>query len=590
MEMIIQTIDAFGGVDLTDPAWTVAAGRSPEGTNMTRDVPGRVRKRMGYETMYDFGERINGIFSYGGDMIVHAGHRLYKYTNSNNPVILASDLADRISCGMNFGEYLLLLDGNRYRAYDGNTVFAAEDRATVPTLTIATPPSGGGTFYSAVNLLTSKRKQSFYGTAEDRVYVLAARDLDGTAVTAELLLEDGTRETVTEGVGLSVDRENGTVTFGTAPGVSPITGEDNVVITYGKTTGGNAGRINGCRFMIAYGAYGNSDRVFACGNPDYPAGDFYSGINDPFYFPDTGYLQTGSADAPITGYSVTGSALGVHKSGEPYNRNLFLRQGEADENGEPVFRVTDIIQGPGAVNHRCCVMGNEPLFLTPEGICSATPYEYGGGRYIQNRSYYLNGRLCRENPADTHAVMFRGMYLLAAGNRIYAMDTTQRSAAEGDIRTAGRYEGYLWRGPEPRVMAVIGDRLWFGDDYGALCRFFDDPDSAESCSDDGYPISARWDINFTGKHPFRRKFLRYFGLCAAPSGQYDVYVRTDGSWRRTGETPSSPPGEDPVTSSFAVRSGGTERAVISIRSGGCGRPLFISKAGIEFYEGESIRM
>ena len=43
----IITIDTFKGVDLTNAPSNVSINRSPEAPNMIRDVPGKVRKRMG---------------------------------------------------------------------------------------------------------------------------------------------------------------------------------------------------------------------------------------------------------------------------------------------------------------------------------------------------------------------------------------------------------------------------------------------------------------------------------------------------------------------------------------------------------------
>lgn len=586
---LIQRYEYFAGVDLTNPAWTVDPHRSPDGTNMIRDVPGRVRKRMGYEIMQYFDGPVNGIYGFGGYMLVHSFCSLFKWREGEVPVRLTTQMNDAFSCGMAFGDRFLILDGAKLWVWDGSSLAAAETGATVPTVTIATPPSGGGTVYQAVNMLTPLRKQAFYGTAADTVYTLSAKNLDPTPVTVSLLQSDGTWVNHSEGQGFSVDRTDGTVTFDSAPGESPVTGEDNVVISYGKTTAGYADRINRCRFMIAYGAFGNSDRVFVSGNPDYPANDFYSEINNPLYFPDLGYLQTGSADAPITGYSVIGSFLGTHKAGEPYNRNLYLRCGENDENGEPVFRVSDVVQGPGALSHRTFAMGTEPLFLTAEGVCSATPYEYGSERYIQNRSYYLNGRLLSADLSGAVAVMFRGLYILYADEYIYVLDTAQRSSDGNDIRTAGRYEGYLWRGPMATVLAVIDDRLWFGNEDGELCRFFDDPYSARSYSDDGYPIAAKWNISFTGNHAFRRKFLRRVGIGGAPSGEYEVHVKTHGIWHQAGVSPAAPPSADPSAFGVSPHTDGVDYAVISIRSGGVNRPFYLSRASIEFYEGEPVR-
>ena len=44
-------ISNFLGVDLTNTGSNIAENRSPNAPNIIRDVPGKVRKRMGYKTM-----------------------------------------------------------------------------------------------------------------------------------------------------------------------------------------------------------------------------------------------------------------------------------------------------------------------------------------------------------------------------------------------------------------------------------------------------------------------------------------------------------------------------------------------------------
>ena len=45
----VQKVDQFLGVDLTNDPKNVDLCRSPSAPNMIRDVPGKVRKCMGYE-------------------------------------------------------------------------------------------------------------------------------------------------------------------------------------------------------------------------------------------------------------------------------------------------------------------------------------------------------------------------------------------------------------------------------------------------------------------------------------------------------------------------------------------------------------
>ena len=53
-------IEEFKGVDLYNSPSNVDDSRSPDAPNMVRDVPGKVRKRMGYEKIDQYPGRING--------------------------------------------------------------------------------------------------------------------------------------------------------------------------------------------------------------------------------------------------------------------------------------------------------------------------------------------------------------------------------------------------------------------------------------------------------------------------------------------------------------------------------------------------
>ncbi|MBN3024903.1 hypothetical protein JXX19_00525 [Ruthenibacterium lactatiformans] len=142
-----------------------------------------------------------------------------------------------------------------YLVYDGETVQPASAVATVPKITIAKAPNGksGATSYLPVNLLTGKRTDSYRGTEETKVetvYYLSFNALTDTAVTAQVLQADGSWAAKAEGTDFTVDRPLGKVTFKTAPGKSPVDGEDNVQITY--EVADRADTINKCRLHGRY--------------------------------------------------------------------------------------------------------------------------------------------------------------------------------------------------------------------------------------------------------------------------------------------------------------------------------------------------
>ena len=84
--------------------------------------------------------------------------------------------------------------------------------------------------------------------------------------------------------GFTVNRTAGTVTFTTAPGVSPVAGQDNVKITASHTVEGYADRVNKCRLGIQFGVNGAPDRLFLSGSPQLINYAWYSGLNDPCLF------------------------------------------------------------------------------------------------------------------------------------------------------------------------------------------------------------------------------------------------------------------------------------------------------------------
>ena len=61
----IFNIDNFLGVDLTNTGANIEEVRSPNAENMIRYVPGKVRKRMGYEKDVIFGKDVNVNYAIG---------------------------------------------------------------------------------------------------------------------------------------------------------------------------------------------------------------------------------------------------------------------------------------------------------------------------------------------------------------------------------------------------------------------------------------------------------------------------------------------------------------------------------------------
>ena len=527
----ILVIDEFHGVDFTNSPTNVDNKKSPNAPNMIRDVPGKVRKSMGWHTVKQYADRINGVHFRREDAegLVHSGTKLYKGDDE-----VYSEANDERSQSWQFGESLFIVDGKALLTYDGADVKPASEGAKIPILTIAKSPTGGGTPFEDLNLIQPAFKELFAGTETDKVYSMTFSGLDSVDLV-ETLDSDGAWQTLSEGTDYTVDLAAGKITFTTAPGKSPVTGEDNVRITASRTVSGYADRINKCRFGTLFGVNGAADRLFISGNPDFVNYDWHSGQNDPTYWPDTGYAVIGTEKSAIVGYSIVNDRLATHKDDQADGRNVVIRQGDLVDS-EAVFPVVNTLQGQGAVaTYSFAYLVNEPLFLTKLGVYAITAQDITGEKYAQNRSFFVNGKLLEEeNLQEAFAFVYKDLYWLCINGVAYILDGLQPLQTDKSMPYSTRQYAAFYRTNVPaRVMWEREGRLFFGSPDGRICQFYDDPASQLSYNDDGQPIYCCWETpDFSGKLFYKNKTFRFLAvrLAAAIATSVKLYGRRRGIW------------------------------------------------------------
>lgn len=527
----ILVIDEFHGVDFTNSPTNVDDKKSPNAPNMIRDVPGKVRKSMGWHTVKQYSERINGVHFRRDDTdgLVHSGTKLYKGDDE-----VYSEANDERSQSWQFGENLYIVDGKALLTYDGTDVKLTSTAAKIPTLTIAKSPTGGGTPFEDLNLIQPAFIELFAGTETDKVYSMTFSGLDAVVLVEELQ-SNGTWKTLSAGTDYTADLAAGKVTFTTAPGKSPITGEDNVRITASRLVAGYADRINKCRFGTLFGVNGAADRLFLSGNPDFVNYDWHSGQNDPTYWPDTGYSVIGTEKSAIVGYSIINDRLATHKDDQADGRNVVIRQGDLVDS-EAVFPVVNTLQGQGAVaTYSFAYLVNEPLFLTKLGVYAITAQDITGEKYAQNRSFFVNGKLLKEeNLQEAFAFVYKDLYWLCINGVAYILDGLQPLQTDKSMPYSTRQYAAFYRTNVPaRVMWEREGQLFFGSHDGRICQFYDDPASQLSYNDDGQPIYCCWETpDFSGKLFYKNKTFRFLAvrLAAAIATSVKLYGRRRGIW------------------------------------------------------------
>ena len=525
-------INSFLGCDFTNSPAAVSESMSPNCVNMIRDVPGKVRKCMGYQTQETYTHKINGYHQLQDAEypVVHSGTKMYV-----NNVVVYEGAADARSKSFQLNNKMYIIDGKKMLVYDGETLSPASSVSYIPTLTIAKAPSGGGTQYEALNLIQPGFTEKFQGTETDKEYQLTFGNLDTTTVEVKIMDGNGDFVEKTENTDFTVDRTTGIVTFTTAPGKSPVTGEDNVVITAYRTVDGYADRVNKCTFGILYGVSGAADRLFISGNPDFKNYDWYSQQYDPTYYPDTAYSVLGATNSAVMGYSIISGYLAAHKDENELHQSIIVREGTLTD-GEPTFRVINTLQGAGAIaKDTFCYLCTEPLFLTRLGVYAITAQDVTGEKYSQNRSFYLNGKLLKEaNLENAFAFVYKDFYWLCLNGVAYILDGLQPLPPTDNMPYATRqYVGFYRTNLPANCMWTKDGDLYFGTTDGKICKFYSDYSDSRSYNDNGVKITAIWETpDLDGKVFYKNKTFRYMAvrLATAIITSLKVYVLKDGSW------------------------------------------------------------
>lgn len=511
------TIDTFLGADYTNDPANVDIDKSPNVLNMIRDVPGKVRKSMGWKTMASFSDTINGYHTKRGKAhgLIHAGTEIYE--GIETPILKYSGANNGRSRSWQFGDKVCIVDGKALLIWDGTDVVTAASIAKVPITLIGGNPNGGGTSYYALNLLSPGFTEQFLGTAGTYDYHLSYTDLDDTPVTAKVMQADGTFADLVEGEDFSVNRTTGVVSFNSPPGESYITGEDNVKITAYKTVSGYADRVNKCSIGVLYGASGDLNRLFIAGNPndEYINYQWFSAANDPTYFPDTNYQLIGTSKSAIVGYSVISSYLAVYKDKQEIEQNIVLVS-STTVNNEVTFATQTTLHGAAAIcPDAFAYLAGEPVFLTSLGVQALTSQDITGKELTNLRSFYINGKLLKEENLDkAYAFVYKDFYILSVNGGIYTLDGLQAVQTDKSAPYSTRqFVGYFRDNVDANVMWEEDGALWFGTKAGKVRRFYTNPEDINSYNDDGQPIKCRWETpDFDGNIFYKNKTFRFLAV------------------------------------------------------------------------------
>ena len=450
--LITRNYKDFRGVDFSNKEVNIV--RSPDSLNMWKNYKNNLGKcietRPDMELLQTFSNTVFGLFFYKvGDiehMIVHCGTQLLDVVKGETKVLKEDGMNPRRSYSFVYNNILYIKDGINYLEYDGETL--QEVVGYIPTTSISRNPSGGGSVYEDVNLLTSFRKNKFCADGKATKYYLDTKDIDSDY--QPIVLVDGEQVTDFE-VDFIGDNVGSFIEFKTAPAEPLTTGQDNVTITFKKTVAGHRDRINKCTLLSVF-----DNRVFFSGNENYPNAIFHSALNDPRYCSDLDFYNEGQDNAGVRSMVAGNNALWVFKEPSQANTTVFYHVPSIDSDYGKVYPSSH-----SSVSTGCVATGinfnDDIVFFSDRGM-EAIGGDITTEQVLAHRSSLVDNRMLNEsNYKNMILEEWEGYLLVIIDNKVYLADSRSMFAIENHYE----YEWFYWELDKKITCTQVKDGVLF---------------------------------------------------------------------------------------------------------------------------------
>ena len=497
-DLVTRVYSNFRGVDFRGEEINLV--RSPDSLNVWKDrkETESIRTRPEMELHTSFDAPVYGVFFYGGSMLVHSGTKLYKVSGTTKTVLF-SGLKAAPSDGFVFEDIWYFKDGIHYLQYDGNTI--SEVEGYVPTTSIARKPSGGGTIYEDVNMLTGRRINTFLADGSSKTFVLDAKNID-SGYKPIVKVED---KVVTN---YTVDYAGGKITFTTAPSAPLTDGQDNVSVEFRKTVEKYRNSILNCTMLQVF-----DNRVFFSGNKDVPNCVWHCSLNDPTYISDLDYYREGMDSAQVKGMVAGNNALWVFREPSEANTNVFYHTPTIDDEYGKIYPSTHSSVTTGCVG-KAINFNDDIVFFSErgmEGISGDVTTEQA----VAHRSSLVDRKMIAEpGYRDMVLAEWEGYLLVFIGDKVYLADSRTAFTNEGHIE----YDWFYWIMSKKITCAKVNDGiLYLGTDDGVY-TLTDTTSDVES-----YWVTPKDKF----KYPHMQKTTNKRGCVAEATGDITVYAKTN---------------------------------------------------------------
>lgn len=439
--LVSRIYSGFRGLDFRGEEVNLV--RSPNCLNVWKDYKETesIRTRPNIELKEAFDNTIWGVFFYvvGNTemMLVHSGTKLYKIVNGVREV-LYEGLNPTRSQSFIYNNIWYFKDGINYLEYDGDTI--AEVVGYVPTTTIGKRPSGGGSLYEGVNLLSSERINTFLSDGMSTEYFVDAQEIDATR-QPEVRINDA----LIDKTEYTVDYALGKITFNSPPPLPLTDGQDNVSIRFAKTINGYRERINHCTMLQVF-----DNRVFFSGNPNYPNQIFHCALNNPRYCDDNDHYAEGLDMAEVKGMVAGNNALWVFKEPSQANTTIFYHNPTLDADYGKIYPSVHSSITTGCIG-KAINFNDDIAFFSERGM-EAINGDITTEQVVAHRSSLADRKMIAEaDYKDMVLEEYEGYLFVFIGNKVYLADSRAMFQNENHYE----YEWFYWELSEEITCAIV---------------------------------------------------------------------------------------------------------------------------------------
>ena len=500
-DLISRIYSNFRGVDFRGEEINLT--RSPDSLNVWKDYKHTesIRTRPGMEVHTLFDEPIYGIYFYKGNMLVHAGTKLYKVADGEKTAIY-EELNEQLSNGFVYEDIFYIKDGRSYLQYDGTAI--RDVVGYIPTTTIARKPMGGGKTFQDINMLSAYRMNSFLADGGSFDFFLDTMNIDDDFVP-EVTVND---EVVAQDQ-YEVDYKEGKIVFlYTAPDAPLTDGQDNVVIKFKKAVPQYVDTIMKTTLLQVF-----DNRVFFSGNSDLPHMLWHTSLDDPSYVSDLDYYKEGMDSAPIKGMVAGNNALWVFREPSDSNTTVFYHTPALDDEYGKIYPSTHSSVTTGCIG-KAINFNDDIVFFSERGM-EGISGDITTEQVVAHRSAMVDRKLTAEtNYKNMLLAEWEGYLMVFIDNKVYLADSRAMLQNENHME----YEWMYWEFDKNVLCTKVHNGvLYLGTNDGVY-----------TLTDFNANVESYWTTpKDKFKQPHKLKTTNKRGCVAEATGDISVYAKVE---------------------------------------------------------------